>query len=36
VNGDYSATVSIDRATAEQDVADAEWILEQCKALTAS
>lgn len=31
--GDYSATVSIDRATAERDIADAEWILEQCKAL---
>lgn len=31
--GDYSATVSIDRATAERDIADAQWILEQCTAL---
>jgi len=31
--GDYSATRKIDRATAERDIADAEWILEQCRAL---
>jgi uncharacterized protein (UPF0332 family) len=31
--GDYSATVSIDRQTAEQDVADAQWLVAECRRL---
>jgi uncharacterized protein (UPF0332 family) len=31
--GDYSATMSIDRQTAEQDVADAQWLIAECKRL---
>ena len=29
--GDYSVAVSIDRQTAEQDVADAEWLIAECR-----
>lgn len=31
--GDYSATVFIDRATAEQDIADAAWLVDECRRL---
>lgn len=31
--GDYSATVSIDRSTAEQDVKDTGWLVEKCRRL---
>jgi uncharacterized protein (UPF0332 family) len=31
--GDYSATVFIDRGTAEQDVADAAWLVDECRRL---
>jgi len=31
--GDYSATESIERWTAEQDVADAEWLIAECRRL---
>ena len=31
--GDYSATVSIDRRTAEQDLADAGWLVAECRRL---
>ena len=31
--GDYSATVSIDRSTAEQDVKDAAWLVDECRRL---
>ena len=31
--GDYSATISIDRSTAMQDLLDAEWLVEECRRL---